>query len=156
MIALLAVVLAGTPSYELEGNALKVPAPIVFETGRATLAPESSAALDFVQGYLEAKSAISLLRVEVHTDDRGDAKANQALSEARAAAVVAALVKRGVDCKRLLAVGFGASKPVAGNDTAEGRAANRRTVFVNAALRGRAIGGLPVDGGGQPAATPCP
>lgn len=139
--------------YELEGNELKLPGPVVFAVNSDKLKPESDAVLEHVKGYLEAKSYVSLLRVEVHSDSMGDEKANQQLSEARAAAVVAALVKKGVACERLLAVGFGGSKPIAANDTPEGRAANRRTVFVNAALKGRAIGGMPVDGGGKVVAT---
>lgn len=152
MIALLAltVVLGADPvRYELENNELKVPGPILFQPGKATLNSESNSVLEFVKGYLEAKSYISLLRVEVHTDAQGSDEANQKLSEDRAAAIVAELVKRGVACERLIAVGFGENKPIADNATVEGRAANRRTVFANAALRGRPIGGMPVEGGGK-------
>ena len=139
--------------YELEGNELKLPGPVVFAVNSDKLKPESDAVLEHVKGYLEAKSSITLLRVEVHTDSMGDEKANQALSEERAAALVAALVKKGIACERLIAVGFGGTKPISANDTPEGRATNRRTVFANAALKGRAIGGLPVDGGGKVVAT---
>jgi len=52
-------------------------------------------------------------------------------------------------------VGFGANKPVAANDTAEGRARNTRVEVAMAQLRGRAIGGMPVDGGGLVAGDPC-
>jgi len=65
------------------------------------------------------------------------------------------LVSRGVDCKRLIAVGFGETKPIADNATPEGRAQNRRVAFVNAALRGRPIGDMPLDGGGQAAGDLC-
>jgi OOP family OmpA-OmpF porin len=65
------------------------------------------------------------------------------------------LVTHGVDCKRLIAVGFGGSKPIAPNDSPEHKAENRRTVFVNAALRGHAIGGMPTDGGGDLAGDLC-
>lgn len=142
-------------TFELEGNTLKVPSPVVFETGGDKLKAESDAAVQYVKDYLDAKSYISLLRVEVHTDSDGDADKNQALSERRAMAVARALVAKGVDCKRLIAVGFGATKPVAPNDSAENKAKNRRTVFVNAALRGRPIGGMPVDGGGRVAGNVC-
>jgi OOP family OmpA-OmpF porin len=139
--------------YELEGNELKVPGPVVFETNSPKLKVESDAVLEYVKGYLEAKSYITLMRVEGHSDSMGDGQANQKLSEDRAAAVVEALVKKGVACERLIAVGFGGTKPVAANDTAEGRATNRRMVFANAALKGRAIGGMPIDGGGKVAPT---
>ena len=163
LTALLAVEPAGAaradtavpPRYELQGNELVLPSPIVFETGSDKLKRESDAALAWVRGYLDARSYISLVRIEVHTDNQGATAANQALSEKRAAAVARALMALGVDCKRLLPVGFGETKPVAPNDTAESRARNRRTVFANAALRGRPIGGMPVDGGGKVAGEPC-
>ncbi len=146
---------AETPKFEIENGFLKVPFPITFDTGKATLKTESAEAIAYVASYLEAKSAITTLRVEVHTDAQGDDKYNQAMTEKRALAVTKALVAKGVDCKRLVPVGFGETKPVGDNGTAEGRAANRRTAFANAALRGRAIGGMPLDGGGAVAGDPC-
>jgi OmpA-OmpF porin, OOP family len=143
------------PNFEIQDNALKVPSPVVFETGSDKLKPESDAVLAHAKAYLDAKSHITLLRIEVHTDSQGAGAYNQALSGKRALAVAKALVARGIDCKRLIAVGFGDSKPIAPNTTPEGRAQNRRTVFVNAALRGRAIGGMPVDGGGKLAGDVC-
>ncbi|MFI5132505.1 MAG: hypothetical protein ACHQFX_21050, partial [Chitinophagales bacterium] len=56
---------------------------------------------------------------------------------------------------RLIAVGFGSSKPVESNDTPIGKAANRRVVFALAALNGRMIGGMPADGGGMAAGDVC-
>jgi OOP family OmpA-OmpF porin len=148
--------LADTPKqFELDGNTLKVGSPVVFDTGKATLKAESKDAIAYVAAYLEAKSYISTLRVEVHSDATGAEKFNQKLTEARALAVAKAIVAMGADCKRLLPVGFGSTKPVADNKTPEGKAQNRRTVFANAALRGHAIGGMPVDGGGVVAGDPC-
>ena len=156
LLTLMALVLGAEPvRYELQGNELKLPGPITFETNSDKLKPESDAVLEHVKGYLEAKSYITLLRVETHTDSMGDERANQALSEERAAAVVQALIKKGVECSRLLAVGFGGNKPISANDTPEGRALNRRTVFANAALKGRPIGGMPVDGGGKAVPQKC-
>jgi OOP family OmpA-OmpF porin len=125
---------------------------VVFETGSDKLKPESSAALMYVKAYLDEKTYITLLRIESHTDANGAPDANQALTLRRSVAVARWLVGQGIDCKRLIAVGFGGTKPLADNATAEGRERNRRTVFVNAALRERPIGGMPVDGGGQVAA----
>ncbi len=98
------------------------------------------------------KTYISLLRIEGHSDNQGD---TQLLTEKRALAVAKALAGKGVACARLLPVGFGSSKPVADNATADGRAKNRRIEAVNAQLRGRPIGGMPVDGGGKVAGDPC-
>lgn len=142
-------------SFQIENNRLVVPGVVLFQTGTDKILPESEKVLDHVRGYLAAKSYITLLRVEGHTESQGGAEHNQALSEKRAMAVARALVAKGVDCKRLLPVGFGETKPVAANTTAEGRAANRRVEFVNAALRGRPIGGMPVDGGGRVAGDAC-
>jgi len=151
-----AATLAQAPvQYQIENNELKLPAPIVFQTGSDKLTPESDQALNHVRGYLEAKSYISTLRIEAHSDRDGNAAANQALTEKRALAVAKWLVSHGVDCKRLLAVGFGGDKPIAENNTPENKAKNRRVSFVNAALRGRAIGGMPPEGGGRSAGDVC-
>ena len=151
-----ATALADAPKqFELDGNNLKVPSAVEFDTGKATLKAESADAIAYVAAYLEAKSYISTLRVEVHSDSTGAEKFNQKLTEARALAVTKALIAKGADCKRLLPVGFGSTKPIADNKTPEGKAQNRRTMFANAALRGRAIGGMPVDGGGVVAGDPC-
>lgn len=141
--------------YKLEADEVKIEKTVLFETASARLKPESKAALEIIKKYLDDKLYISLLRVECHTDDTGRENDNQLLSEKRALSVCAALVKMGVDCKRLIAVGFGSSKPVADNSIAEGKAANRRVSFINAALRSRPIGGMPVDGGGKVAGDIC-
>ena len=66
------------------------------------------------------------MRVDGYTDSVGTDKYNQGLSERRANAVMSHLVDRGVSASRLTATGYGESNPVASNDTAEGRALNRR------------------------------
>lgn len=134
---------------------LSLPGPVVFETGSDTLKPESDAVLEHVQKYLEQKPEITKLRIEGHTDNVGKPADNQTLSEKRAMAVARWLVAKGIDCKRLVAVGFGQDKPVAPNDTEEGRAQNRRVAFFNAAVNDKPLGGKPVDGGGKPAGDPC-
>ncbi|HEY8714481.1 MAG TPA: OmpA family protein [Candidatus Acidoferrum sp.] len=70
------------------------------------------------------------LKVEGHTDNQGNAAANQALSERRAQAVVAWLTAHGVQASRLSAEGLGQTKPVADNGSEEGRAKNRRVELV--------------------------
>jgi len=142
-------------TFELDGSMLKLLSLIVFETGTDKLKPESDTALEHVKAYLEAKDYITLLRIEGHTDSDGDDQANQELSEKRTLAVARWLIAHGVACERLIPVGFGENKPVQSNETAEGKAANRRISFVNAQLRGRSIGGMPVDGGGRVAGDPC-
>jgi OOP family OmpA-OmpF porin len=65
------------------------------------------------------------------------------------------LVSNGIDCKRLIAVGFGSMKPIEDSRTPEGKAKNRRMVFELAALRGHLIGGADADGGGKVAGDLC-
>lgn len=141
--------------YKLEGNEVKISKPVLFETGSARLKPESIAALEIIKQYLTDKSYISQLRVECHTDNSDAAAASQALTEKRAMVICRKLIEMGVDCKRLIAVGFGGTKPVADNSTPDGKAENRRVTFVNVSLRGRVIGGMPVDGGGKVAGELC-
>ncbi len=69
------------------------------------------------------------VEVSGHTDSSGDEAANVALSEQRAKAVVTYLTDAGVPASRLTAVGLGSSRPVASNDTDEGKALNRRIEF---------------------------
>lgn len=141
--------------YELDGNRLILPSPVEFKTGTAELLPASTKAINVIASYLKDKAYISLMRIEGHLDSTGSADANQRLSEQRALAVAKALVKQGTECKRLLPVGFGANKPIAANDSPEGKAKNRRIEAVNAELRGRPIGGVAADGGGKVAGDPC-
>ena len=72
---------------------------------------------------------IKKVRIEGHTDSNGNDVANLKLSQARADAVMAQLLKRGIDPGRMQAVGYGEENPIAPNLTAKGRAANRRTEF---------------------------
>lgn len=130
---------------------LQLTEPIVFEAGKDALEAKSIPVLEKVQKMLEARDFVSTLRIEVHSDT----DAEQKLTEKRALAVAHWLVAHGVDCKRLIAVGFGATKPIADNSTPAGKAENRRTTLVIAGLRGKAINGMPLDGGGKVAGDVC-
>ena len=141
--------------YKLAGNEVKISKQVTFEPGSDKLKPESAAALQIIKQYLTEKSYITLLRVEGHMDNNNDADYNQKLSEKRALAVCKKLIAMGVDCKRLIAVGFGDTKPVADNNTPAGKAENRRVSFINVAIKEKVIGGLPVDGGGKVAGELC-
>ena len=70
------------------------------------------------------------LEIQGHTDNVGGVDYNMTLSENRARAVYDALISRGIEPSRLRYRGFGFSRPIASNDTEEGRAKNRRTEFV--------------------------
>ena len=97
--------------------------------GQAALDKKSFKLLDNVAAVLLAHPELVRLDVEGHTDDKGDAAANQALSQARADAVVAYLTGKGVAAERLRAIGYGGEQPIGDNKRSRGRAANRRVVL---------------------------
>jgi OOP family OmpA-OmpF porin len=98
---------------------------IHFDTGKATITTDSGQILGEIVKLLQQNPDLKL-RVEGHTDNQGNAAANQALSEKRAQSVVAWLTGHGVVGARLTAVGLGQTKPLADNQTEDGRAKNRR------------------------------
>jgi len=136
---------------------VELPGPIRFEKGTATLLKASDEYLEMVREYLSSKPEVTKLRIEGHTDTDGDDPSNFDLSKRRAMAVTGWLVAKGIDCKRLVPVGFGEKKLLVPDDDDEAKAKNRRVVFVRAEVDGKAEGGLPVDGGepGQFAGNPC-
>ncbi|MGD1844773.1 MAG: OmpA family protein [Salibacteraceae bacterium] len=101
---------------------------LLFETGSANIKEESNKVLDNVATVLKANPAYKLT-IHGHTDNTGNADRNLELSKQRAQAAKEYLVAKGVDASRITAEGFGDAKPVAGNDTEEGRAKNRRVEF---------------------------
>ena len=98
---------------------------ITFETDSAALTPDSADQIGQLATVLQGYPSINV-SVEGHTDNTGDPAANKKLSEDRAAAVKAALIDKGVPGDRVTSVGWGAEKPVASNDTEEGKLKNRR------------------------------
>jgi OmpA-OmpF porin, OOP family len=104
-------------------------ARIRFETGKADLSPDSLGLLDrLTETALRCPTAN--IEIAGHTDADGDANQNQALSEKRAQAVADYLVGGGLPANRFTAAGYGSTQPMAGNDTDEGKAQNRRIDFV--------------------------
>jgi len=97
---------------------------IHFDTGKATILPDSEDTLKQIATLLQTDPSLELM-VEGHTDNQGNATANLVLSERRATSV-AWLTAHGVIAGRLSAKGFGQTEPVADNSTEDGRAKNRR------------------------------
>jgi outer membrane protein OmpA-like peptidoglycan-associated protein len=107
---------------------------VYYDFNKATLKPESHAALDKLADMMNAHPDI-IVELSAHTDDIGTERYNQRLSEARAKSCVAYLISKGIDKNRLQAKGYGATQPIApnkhedGTDNPEGRQQNRRTEF---------------------------
>ena len=102
---------------------------ILFETGKATLKPESMAEIQKVADYMKKNPSVRF-EVQGHTDNQGSDAVNDPLSQQRAEAVVKALEQLGCDPFNMRAVGKGSHEPVASNSTDEGRAKNRRVEFI--------------------------
>jgi outer membrane protein OmpA-like peptidoglycan-associated protein len=103
---------------------------LAFGTNSATLLPAARAALDRVARILDEHPEIEVLRIEGHTDARGDAMLNLRLSERRAAAVRAYLIEQGIEHERLVDQGYGEARPLDPSNTPEAHARNRRVELV--------------------------
>ncbi len=115
-----------TLRYKREG----APPPFVlagvnFDTAKATIRPESFSNLDLVVDFMSHKKS-ARIEISGHTDNVGKPKANKVLSEKRAQACRTYIISKGIAAGRLEAVGHGEERPVATNDTVEGRQKNRR------------------------------
>ena len=102
---------------------------ILFDLNEATLKDQARVVLAKLAGILLIMEELNL-RVEGHTDSTGSLEYNQRLSERRAASVRDFLAQQGVDMDRMVAVGYGMDRPVATNETKDGRAQNRRVEIV--------------------------
>ena len=114
---------------KIKAGEISVLRHVFFDTGKATLTPESSDELDKFLLMMEQNTKV---RVEIggHTDDVGSHDINIQLSQRRAIAVKNYLTSKGIESKRITAVGYGETKPIVSNDDEEGgRAINRRVEF---------------------------
>ena len=122
----------GTPAgakVDTTGCVVSITLKVNFDPGKAVVKreylPEIETFAQFLKQYPDVKAEI-----QGHTDNRGGAKQNQALSDARAKAVRDAVTKYDISADRLTAKGYGQDKPIATNDTPEGREKNRRVEAV--------------------------
>lgn len=123
---------------------------VVFDTGSDRIQwVASEKVLKTLLAFLGDHPEVTRLRIEGHTDSMGDDEANQQLSAKRALAVCNWLVDHQISNLRLIAVGFGKTKPIAPNELAEGRAENRRVEFHVAEVDGRPFMGRDPTGGGM-------
>ena len=142
---------AEAPKAVVKGDSVQIPGQIEFDTGKATFKSGggSDAVVDQLKKFLDENPKVTKLRVEGHTDNVGEAAANLTLSGQRALTVKNAAIAKGVAKERLIAVGFGQTKPIADNTTDEGKAKNRRTEFRIAEIGGKPYLGLNPLGGGK-------
>jgi len=102
---------------------------ITFDLNKADIKPESMNEINRIKKLMDENPNL-VYEVQGHTDSTGSPESNQALSEKRAQAIVDKLVELGISPNRLSAVGKGQYAPIADNSTEEGRAKNRRVVFL--------------------------
>ena len=101
---------------------------IFFEVGKYDLKSESTSELNKLISFLKTNPT-SKIEISGHTDNTGDKKSNQTLSENRAKSVYNYLITQGISATRLTYKGYGDTKPITPNDTPEGKTQNRRTEF---------------------------
>lgn len=114
----------------IDAGKIHINQQVFFTTGKEAILAKSFPLLKAVSDAVKGTAGIKKVRVEGHTDNKGDAAKNLELSKKRAGAVRDWLVKDGVDAARLDAEGYGDTKPIAPNTTDKGRAENRRVDFV--------------------------
>jgi outer membrane protein OmpA-like peptidoglycan-associated protein len=119
----------GCPRVRVTETEVFILEQVQFDTSKATIKKVSDPLLDNVAQVLKEHPELLKLEVQGHTDNKGVKISNQLLSQSRAEAVKKAMIKRGIDAKRLTAKGYGQDQPIATNDTDEGRTKNRRVQF---------------------------
>ena len=123
----------GCPAHtyvKIENGKIFIFGKVQFRTGSADIDRNSDQLLDQIAVGLNSNSQVKHVLIEGHTDNVGDRRTNQRLSEERAASVKQALINRHVDEARLKTRGFGETRPIKPNKSAAGRANNRRVDFV--------------------------
>jgi outer membrane protein OmpA-like peptidoglycan-associated protein len=114
---------------EARGVVITLSGAVLFATGKHELLPIAQSKLNDVAKALKDQGYKAIV-VEGHTDSRGSDENNMKLSQRRADSVRSHLITQGITADKITAVGWGESRPVADNDTAEGRANNRRVELV--------------------------
>jgi outer membrane protein OmpA-like peptidoglycan-associated protein len=114
---------------ESRGTVITLSGNVLFASGKSMLLPGAQTSLNQVADALKDQNDAKIL-VEGHTDSKGSEASNMELSRARAEAVASYLASRGVPKEQITSQGYGPSRPVADNNTPEGRANNRRVEIV--------------------------
>ena len=126
--------------------------PIQFEVAKATLKPGNDELLMPIKDFLDAHPEVTLLRIEGHSDNFGSRELNKKLTADRALTIARWFVAHGIECHRLVPVGFGDDRPII-DESEPPRRASRRIEFHSAAINGTPLG--PPDAGGRVGGDPC-
>jgi OOP family OmpA-OmpF porin len=118
------------PRVEVKADHIEINEKKQFAIDKADILPVSDGLLNEVVAALQAHAELQKIGIHGHTDNDGDEKYNQSLSQRRAKAVLDWLVAHGVAAARLESKGFGETKPIADNATVTGREQNRRVEFL--------------------------
>lgn len=114
---------------KIRDNRIEIGEKIQFAYDKAEILSESFAILDELAKVIQENPHVQEISIEGHASDEGEEQHNLLLSKARAEAVRAYLINKGVAAERLSATGFGESRPLVSNDSPEGREKNRRVEF---------------------------
>jgi len=114
---------------KIRDNRIDIGEKIQFAYNKAEVLSESFAILDELAKVIQENPHVQKVSIEGHASDEGEEQHNLLLSKARAEAVRAYLIAKGVSAERLSSTGFGEGKPLVANDTPEGREKNRRVEF---------------------------
>jgi len=117
------------PRVEVRDNKVVITEKIQFDYDKATIKDASAGLMTEIATVIKQNPQIKKLRIEGYASSEGDLQHNQTLSENRSKAVQAYLIKLGVPAGQLASAGYGEDKPVADNNTPDGREANRRVEF---------------------------
>ncbi len=117
-------------AFKITETAVEIPEKVYFQTGSAVIDQRSDRLLTVLAQLLNEHPELLKVSIEGHTDSVGKDRDNKKLSQERSEAVMAYLIDKGVDAARLAAKGWGEEKPIASNETDEGKASNRRVEFV--------------------------
>jgi outer membrane protein OmpA-like peptidoglycan-associated protein len=120
----------GTVKQEPRGMVITLSGAVLFASNKSELLPSAQRKLGDVANALSQQDPKSTMVVEGHADSQGADEFNQTLSQKRAESVRAYLITKGISAERLTAQGFGETRPIADNASAEGRANNRRVEIV--------------------------
>ena len=132
-----------------ETRQIRILEPVYFATNSDRIQRRSFAMLDEMASILGAQPDLGRVSIDGHTDSRGRDRHNLQLSERRAQSVMRYLVEKGIPAERVEAHGYGEERPIAPNDTRDGRAQNRRVEFRLVDMAQRVE--VPVESGDAPA-----